>query len=81
MPYFFSYREEMVVMYEKQFITRREGVELAKTRGIPLSIGRVNKDSMDGISGRYGPTFLYTPQEFLRYATDRVLKNAPEAAA
>jgi hypothetical protein len=52
----------MVVMHEKQFITRREGVELAKAKGIPLSIGRVNKDAMDGIgpqpAGKYGPTFL-----------------------
>jgi hypothetical protein len=75
----------MVAMHEKQFITRREGVELAKAKGIPLSIGRVNKDAMDGIgpqpAGRYGPTFLYAPEEFLRYATDRVLKNAPQAAA
>ena len=31
-------------MHEKQFITRREGVELANAKGIPLSIGRVNKD-------------------------------------
>ena len=40
---------------------------------------------MDGIgpqpAGRYGPVFLYRPEEFLRYATDRVLKNAPEVAA
>jgi hypothetical protein len=72
-------------MHEKKFVTRREGVELAKAEGIPLSIGRVNKDSMDGIgpqpAGRYGPTFLYHPEEFLRYATERVLKNAPEVAA
>ena len=72
-------------MSDKQFVTRREGVKLANDRGIPLSIGRVNKDSMDGIGpqpcGRYGPTYLYDPAEFLRYATDRVLKNAPEIAA
>jgi hypothetical protein len=72
-------------MHEKQFITRREGVELAKAQGIPLSIGRVNKDSMDGNgpqpAGRYGPTFLYKPEEFLRYAIERVLKSASEAAA
>ena len=72
-------------MHEKQFITRREGVELANAKGIPLSICRVNKDSMDGIgpqpAGRYGPTFLYRPEEFLKYAVERVLKNAPEVAA
>ena len=72
-------------MSDKQFVTRREGVKLANDRGIPLSIGRVNKDSMDGIGpqpvGRYGPTYLYTPTEFLRYATDRVVKRAPEVAA
>ena len=72
-------------MQEKKFVTRREGVKLANDQGIPLSIGRVNKDSMDGIgpqpAGRYGPTFLYSPQEFLRYAVERVTKNAPEVAA
>jgi hypothetical protein len=72
-------------MHDKKFVTRREGVKLANDQGIPLSIGRVNKDSMDGIgpqpAGRYGPTYLYSPQEFLRYATERVLKNASEAAA
>jgi len=65
--------------------TRREGVKLVNDQGIPMSLGRVNKDSMDGIgpqpAGRYGPTFLYTPEEFIRYATERVLKNAPEIAA
>ena len=72
-------------MSEKKFVTRREGVKLANDHGIPLSIGRVNKDSMDGIgpqpAGRYGPTFLYSPEEFIRYATERVLKNAPEVTA
>ena len=70
---------------EKKYISRKEGVELARAAGIPLTIGRVHKDSMNGVgpqpAGRYGPTFLYTPEEFLRYATDRVLKHAPEVAA
>ena len=32
-------------------------------------------------AGRYGPTYLYEPQEFLRYAVERVLKHAPSVAA
>jgi hypothetical protein len=72
-------------MQEKKFVTRREGVKLANDQGIPLSIGRVNKDAMDGIgpqpAGRYGPVYLYEPSEFMRYATERVLKNAPEVTA
>ena len=72
-------------MHDKKFVTRREGVKLVNDQGIPLSIGRVNKDSMDGIgpqpAGRYGPMYLYSPEEFLRYATERVVKNAPEVAA
>jgi len=62
-------------MHDKKFVTRREGVKLAREQGIPLSIGRVNKDSMNGIgpqpAGRYGPTFLYRPEEFLRYSRAR----------
>jgi hypothetical protein len=70
-------------MHDKKFVTRREGVKLANEQGIPLSIGRVNKDSMDGTqpAGRYGPTFLYNPEEFLRYAIERVQKSVPELAA
>ena len=30
MPHVSSYHEETVAMHERQFITRREGVELAK---------------------------------------------------
>ena len=71
-------------MSEKKFVTRREGVKLANDQGIPLSIGRVNKDSMDGIgpppAGRYGPTYLYNPEEFLRYAVERVQKSAEVTA-
>jgi hypothetical protein len=71
-------------VHDKKFVTRREGVKLANDQGIPLSIGRVNKDSMDGIgpqpAGRYGPTYLYSPEEFLRYAVERVQKNAEVAA-
>ena len=72
-------------MHDKEFVTRREGVKLANAQGIPLTIGRVNKDSMNGIgpqpAGRYGPTHLYRPKVFIRYAIDRVLKNAPEVTA
>jgi hypothetical protein len=63
-------------MSEKKFITRREGVELARAHGVPLSV-RVNKDTMEGRgpkhAGKHGPTYLYTPEEFMRYAVERVL--------
>ena len=72
-------------MQDKKFYTRREGVELAKAHGIPLTIGRVNKDAMDGVgpqpSGRYGPGFLYTAEEFLRYAEERIRVAVEDAAA
>ena len=61
---------------EKKYVTRREGVRLAREQGIPITVGRVNKDTMDGIGpkpvGRYGPTYIYTAEEFLRYAVERV---------
>jgi len=45
----------------------------------------VAKDSMLGRgpapAGKYGPGYLYTPEEFLRYAIDRVVKRAPEGEA
>jgi len=70
---------------EEKFISRKEGVELARAAGIPLTIGRVHKDSMNGVgpqpAGKYGPQFLYRPSVFMRYAIERVLKNAPEIAA
>jgi hypothetical protein len=70
---------------EKRFVSRKEGVELARAAGIPLTVGRVHKDSMNGVgpqpAGRYGPQFLYSPEEFMRYAVERVAKNAPQVAA
>ena len=72
-------------MSEKKYVTRREGVQLARQHGIPLSVSRVNKDASLGCgptpAGPYGPGYLYTPEEFLRYATDRVVKRAPECAS
>ena len=72
-------------MSEHLYVTRKEGVKLARERGIPLTIGRVAKDSMLGRgpapAGKYGPGYLYTPEEFLRYAIDRVVKRAPEGEA
>jgi len=69
--------KETTIMSKPTFVTRREGVKMARERGIPLTIGRVNKDSMLGCgpapAGRYGPGYLYTPEEFLRYAIDRLL--------
>ena len=69
----------------EKYVTRREGVRLVREQGIPLTIGRVNKDSMLGCgptpAGRYGPGYLYTPEEFLRYATDHVVKRAPECGS
>jgi hypothetical protein len=68
----------------RKFITRREGVRLANEQGIPISIGRVNKDCMDGIgpqpAGKYGPVHLYAPEEFMRYAETRVRQHAPDAS-
>ena len=67
-------------MHDKKFITRREGVDLARAHGIPMSVGRVNKDVMLGKgpkhAGKYGPTHLYEPSEFMRYAVERVLAGA-----
>lgn len=67
-------------MSDKKYVTRREGVQLAREQGIPLTLGRVNKDVSDGRgpkhSGRYGPTYLYTPEDFLSYAVERVMKDA-----
>jgi hypothetical protein len=70
---------------EKKFVSRKEGVELARAAGIPLTIGRVHKDSMNGIgpqpAGRYGPQFLYDRSEFMRYAEARVRQHAPDEVA
>src|SRR5262245_31558862 len=75
-------RKERVTMSEQKYVTRKEGVKLVRERGIPLTINRVNKDAMDGCgpapAGKYGPGYLYTPEEFLRYAHDRIVKRAPE---
>ena len=72
-------------MHDKKFVTRREGVKLVRERGIPLTVGRVNKDAMNGRGpepvGKYGLAEIYTVEEFIRYAIDRVLKNAPEVTA
>jgi hypothetical protein len=35
-------------MSEDRYVTRREGVRLAREKGIPLTVGRVNKDAMNG---------------------------------
>ena len=68
---------------EKKFVTRREGVRRAREQGIPLTIGRVNKDSMTGCGpkpfGRYGVSDIYEEPEFLRYAIERLRK--PQVAA
>lgn len=57
---------------QKRFVTRRQGVELAKAEGIPLTKSRVDKDAMRGIgpkpAAQFGATKLYTPEAFLRYA-------------
>jgi len=64
----------------ERYVTRREGVALVREQlNIPLTMGRVNKDSADGIGpvavGKYGPRDMYTPEEFLRYARDRIAKR------
>lgn len=72
-------------MQEREFVTRKEGVQLANDGGIPLTIGRVNKDCMDGIgpepAGKYGPTFLYTREKFMQYARARIRRAVEEVAA
>jgi hypothetical protein len=76
-------REKETAMSDRKFVTRREGVKLAREQGIPLSLGRVNKDSMDGRGpkpvGKYGPSDIYTAEEFLRYAVERVVGHAATA--
>ena len=56
----------------KRFVTRRQGGELANAEGIPLTKSRVDKDCMKGVSrapvARFGPTDLFTPDTFLKYA-------------
>ena len=67
---------------EKKFVTRREGVRRAREQGIPLTIGRVNKDikrRRPEPCGRYGPADIYEEPEFLRYAIERLRK--PQVAA
>jgi len=65
---------------ETKFVTRKTGVELANETGIPLTVGGVNKDAMNGRGpkpfGKLGPAEIYTVEEFMRYAVDRV--RAPE---
>jgi hypothetical protein len=71
-------------MSEQKYVTRREGVKVVREHGIPLSMGRVNKDSMEGRGpkpfGKYGPSDIYTAEEFMRYAVDRVRSPDGEAA-
>jgi hypothetical protein len=77
-------REKIMSATEKKFVTRREGVELARAAGIPLTLSRTHKDHMNGCgphpAGRYGAAYLYVPSEFLRYAEERV-RQAVEPAA
>jgi hypothetical protein len=77
-------QSDLGAIQKRKFITRREGVRLANEQGIPISIGRVNKDCMEGIgpqpAGKYGPVHLYAPEEFMRYAETRVRQHAPDAS-
>ena len=72
-------------MTEPKYVTRKAGVDLANQYGLPLTLSRVNKDSMDGKGpkpfGQLGPAQIYTAEEFMRYAVERVAIRSPEAAA
>jgi hypothetical protein len=64
-------------MSEERYVTRREGVELVKQQlGIPLTKSVVDKDAHLGRGPKpaalYGHVHLYTPEEFLRYARNRI---------
>jgi hypothetical protein len=65
----------MTVAENKRYVTRREGVEMARAAGVPLSVSRVHKDTSLGVgptpAGRYGPQYLYEASEFLKYAQRR----------
>jgi hypothetical protein len=61
-----------------EYVTRRQGVLHVRERlGIPLTLGRVNKDTMQGRGpkpvGKYGPATVYTIEEFERYARERLV--------
>ena len=61
----------------EKYVTRREGVRLVnETRGIPLTVSTVDKDSCLNRgpvpAAKYGRVDLYTPEEFLRYAETKV---------
>jgi hypothetical protein len=73
-------------MPTEKYVTRRAGVKLVnEVLSIPLSLSTLNKDSYLGRSpkpaAKYGPKDLYSPEEFLRYARERLVKLSPEAAA
>jgi hypothetical protein len=62
-----------------RYVTRRDGVKLVREQlGVPLTKSTVDKDSHLGRGpkpvAKYGPKHLYTPEEFLRYARERVVK-------
>ena len=65
-----------------RYVTRREGVKLVNEQlGIPLSLSTVEKDACLGVgpvpAASYGPKHLYTPEEFLRYAQNRIVRREP----
>jgi hypothetical protein len=69
----------------EKYVTRKAGVELVRTTlGIPLSKSTVEKDACLGRgpkpAAKYGSKCLYHPEEFLRYARERLVKCSPEAA-
>ena len=72
--------ERASTMTEVKYVTRRTGTALANESGIPLKLSRVNKDASLGVGPKpiahYGPTELYTPEEFMRYALGRAVPVA-----
>lgn len=69
-------------MTEVKYVTRKTGVQLVNERyGIPLKKSRVDKDVALGVgptpAANYGPTELYTEEEFVRWALGRLKSIAP----
>jgi hypothetical protein len=70
---------------QRSFVTTKEGVAMANAVGLPLTVSRVNKDRAlqrgPREAGKYGPTFLYRPADFLEYARRRAGVVDEETAA
>jgi len=65
-------------------LTRRQGVDLVRAEGIPLTKSRVDKDSAlkkgPRPAARFGKQDLYTREEFRAYARGLLKSTEMEAA-